>query len=68
MYVSMNRLDIWYYSVVKGFWWTSISRIHGCFIPGKQKEIKVVWLHFSDRFICKGVDISIYVLPTGGRI
>ena len=26
-----------------------------------------VWLHFSDRFICKGVDIIIYVLPTGDR-
>ena len=26
------------------------------------------WLHFWDRFICKGVDIGIYVLLTGGWI
>ena len=27
--------------------------------------VQIVWLHFSDRFMCKGVDISIYVLFTG---
>ena len=24
-----------------------------------------VWLHFSDHFICKGVDIGIYLILTG---
>ena len=27
-----------------------------------------VWLHFSNRFICKGLDIGIYLILTGGWI
>ena len=27
-----------------------------------------VWLHFSDHFMCKGFDIAIYLILTGGWI
>ena len=37
-----------------------------CLVPASATPC--VWLHFSDRFIYKGVDISIYVLLTGGWI
>ena len=47
------------------------AEVQGLFQRTKHQGeygIQGVWLHFSDRFICKGVGISIYVLLTEGRI
>ena len=34
----------------------------------REGSREAVRIRFHHRFICMGVDISIYVLPTGGRI
>ena len=33
-----------------------------------KSHVVYVRIRFHNRFICVGIDISVYVLPTGGRI
>ena len=55
--------------------WTG-SGMAGCFLTKtghkcshvREGSREAVRIRFHNRFICMGVDISIYVLPTGGRI